>query len=170
MTNTSKIKLFLSDVDGVLTDGGMYYTEQGDELKKFCVYDGMGFQLLQKHGIKVGIVTKEDRKMNRRRAEKIGLDYHFHGIDQKLSLVRDLCDQLEIDLEDVAYIGDDVNDKELLEAVGTAACPSNARNAIKNIPGILKLNTSGGNGAVREFVEIILDADGSSAFSSGKEL
>ena len=71
----SKIKIFLSDVDGVLTDAGMYYTEDGDEFKKFCTYDGMGFQLLQQTGIKVGILTSEDRQLNKRRAKKLGLDF-----------------------------------------------------------------------------------------------
>ena len=152
-----KIRLFLSDVDGVLTDAGMYYSEDGDELKKFSTYDGMGFQLLQKQGVKVGIVTKEDRKLNRRRAQKLGLDFHFHGVDKKLELVEELCKKLEIGLEDVAYIGDDVNDKELLEAVGVAACPRNAQHVIKRIPGIIQLETSGGSGAVREFTELLLE-------------
>jgi N-acylneuraminate cytidylyltransferase len=157
-SNTTKqIRLFLSDVDGVLTDAGMYYTEKGDELKKFNTYDGMGFQLLQKQGVKVGIITKEDRELNRRRAQKLGLDFHFHGVDQKLKLVEELCDKLEIGLEDVAYIGDDVNDKELLEAVGIAACPRNAQSIIKRIPGIIQLETLGGSGAVREFTELLLE-------------
>jgi len=155
--NSKQIRLFLSDVDGVLTDAGMYYTENGDELKKFNTYDGMGFQLLQKQGVKVGIITKEDCELNRRRAQKLGLDFDFHGVDYKLEFVKELCNKLEINLEEVAYIGDDINDKELLEAVGTAACPSNARNSIKGIPGILQLNTPGGSGAVREFAEILLE-------------
>ena len=78
-----KIKIFLSDVDGVLTDGGMYYTENGDEFKKFSCYDGMGMKLLQKKGFKVGILTSEDRLINRNRAEKLSLDYDFHGIENK---------------------------------------------------------------------------------------
>jgi N-acylneuraminate cytidylyltransferase len=152
----AKLRLFLSDVDGVLTDAGMYYTEEGDELKKFNTYDGMGFQLLQKQGVKVGIVTKEDRELNRRRAKKLGLDFDFHGVNEKLKLVQDLCNRLSIELEQVAYIGDDVNDQELLEVVGFPACPSNARREIKNMPGILQLQTAGGEGAVREFAELIL--------------
>jgi N-acylneuraminate cytidylyltransferase len=156
-SGTSKnIKLLLSDVDGVLTDAGMYYTEDGDELKKFNTYDGMGFQLLQKRGVKVGIITKEDRELNRRRAKKLGLDFHYHGVDNKLELVQKLCLELGIGLQEVAYIGDDVNDKELLEAVGLAACPANARNSIKAIPGIIRLSTAGGSGAVRELVENFL--------------
>ncbi|GJM28682.1 MAG: acylneuraminate cytidylyltransferase [Cyclobacteriaceae bacterium] len=155
--NVKDIRLFLSDVDGVLTDAGMYYTENGDELKKFNTYDGMGFKLLQELGIKVGIVTKEDRDLNRRRAEKLKLDYHFHGVDHKLKLVSELCTKLGISLKEVAYIGDDINDQELLRSVGLAACPSNARKVIQSIPGITLLETPGGKGAVREFVELLWD-------------
>ena len=152
----SNIKLFLSDVDGVLTDAGMYYTEQGDEIKKFCTYDGMGFQLLQKLGVKVGILTTEDRELNRRRAKKLGLDFDFHGAKDKLQIVKDLCVKENITLAEVAYIGDDVNCFELLSNVGIAACPSNAIEKIKLIPNIIQLERNGGEGVVREFVELIL--------------
>ena len=152
----SKIKIFLSDVDGVLTDAGMYYAESGDEMKKFCTYDGMGFQLLQKTGVKVGILTTEDRQLNRRRAKKLGLDFDFHGARDKLQIVKDLCEKVNISLNEVAYIGDDVNCFELLSHVGIAACPSNAVEKVKLIPNIIQLERNGGEGVVREFVELIL--------------
>jgi YrbI family 3-deoxy-D-manno-octulosonate 8-phosphate phosphatase len=155
-TDYLKIKIFLSDVDGVLTDGGMYYTENGDEFKKYSVYDGMGFQLLQKTGVKVGIVTTEDKQMNRRRSNKLGLDYDFHGVKDKLQLVKDLCKQENIFLENIAYIGDDVNCFDLLSNVGVAACPKNAMKKIKSIPNIIQLQKNGGEGVVREFIELIL--------------
>ena len=155
-TDYFKIKIFLSDVDGVLTDGGMYYTENGDEFKKYSVYDGMGFQLLQKTGVKVGIVTTEDKQMNRRRSNKLGLDYDFHGVKDKLQLVKDLCKQENIYLENIAYIGDDVNCFDLLSNVGVAACPKNAMKKIKSIPNIIQLQKNGGEGVVREFIELIL--------------
>ena len=154
--NFNKIKLLLSDVDGVLTDAGMYYTENGDEFKKFCTYDGMGFQLLQKTGIKVGILTTEDRSLNRRRAKKLGLDFDFHGAKDKLQIVKDLCIKENISLDEVAYIGDDVNCFSILSHVGIAACPNNAMDKIKAIPNIIQLNKNGGDGVVREFVELIL--------------
>jgi len=154
--NFSNIKLFLSDVDGVLTDAGMYYTEQGDEFKKFCTYDGMGFQLLQKTGVKVGILTTEDRELNRRRAKKLGLDFDFHGAKDKLQIVKDLCVKENITLAEVAYIGDDVNCFGLLSHVGIAACPNNAVDKIKAIPNIMQLKRNGGDGVVREFVELFL--------------
>jgi len=152
----SNVKLFLSDVDGVLTDAGMYYTENGDEFKKFCTYDGMGFQLLQRTGVKVGILTTEDRDLNRRRARKLGLDFDFHGILDKFQLVKDLCEEHNISLDQVAYIGDDVNCFDLLSNVGFAACPNNAVDDVKQIPNILQLTKNGGDGVVREFVELIL--------------
>ena len=155
-TNFNKIKLLLSDVDGVLTDAGMYYTEDGDEFKKFCTYDGMGFQLLQKTGIKVGILTTEDRNLNKRRAVKLGLDFDFHGAEDKLKIVKDLCIKENITIDEVAYIGDDINCFSLLSHVGIAACPNNAVDKIKAIPNIIQLNKNGGEGVVREFVELIL--------------
>jgi N-acylneuraminate cytidylyltransferase len=152
----AEIKLFLSDVDGVLTDAGMYYSENGDELKKFSTYDGIGMKMMQAKGIKVGIITSEDRNLNRTRVQKLKLDYDFHSQTNKLETAEKLCEELNIGFENIAYIGDDINDFELLSRVGMAACPANAVAKIKTIPGIIQLQTSGGNGAVREFAEIIL--------------
>ena len=152
----SKIKIFLSDVDGVLTDAGMYYTEKGDEIKKFSTYDGMAFKILQKKGVKVGIITTEDRQLNRNRAQKLSLDFDFHGADDKLKIIKELCKKQNINLNQVAYIGDDVNCFELLSNVGFPACPKNAVDKIKSIPNIIQLSQNGGSGVVREFVEIII--------------
>jgi len=158
LTKDKNIKLFLSDVDGVLTDAGMYYSEKGDELKKFSSYDGMGIKMLRDKGIKVGIITSEDRQINRNRAKKLQLDFEFHGVWDKLSTIENLCKDLNIKMNDVAYIGDDINDFELLSRVGIAACPKNAMPKIKTIPGIIHLTKKGGNGAVREFCEMIINA------------
>lgn len=151
-----QIKLFLADIDGTLTDSGMYYSENGDELKKFSTYDGKAFQLLREHGILTGIITSEKMALNRKRAEKLKLDYDFHGIQNKLDVVKKLCEKINISLSEVAYIGDDINDFELLSNVGICACPVNAVSEIKNISGIIKLTKKGGEGAVREFVESLL--------------
>lgn len=147
------IYLFLSDVDGVLTDAGMYYSESGDELKKFNTRDGMAFQMLREAGIKTGIITSEDRKLNERRARKLKLDFIRQNAKNKLQLAKDICRQLGISLQNVAYIGDDINDKDLLENVGLAACPSDAADSIKTLPKIIVLDKKGGEGVVREFVE-----------------
>jgi N-acylneuraminate cytidylyltransferase len=153
-----EIKLFLSDVDGVLTDGGMYYSEAGDELKKFNTRDGMGFQLLRQAGIKTGIMTSENTRIVERRASKLQIDYLYQGKKDggKLQDALDICQKEGITLKQVAYIGDDVNCFELLSQVGVAACPADAVDKIKSIPGIQILNKIGGEGAVREFIELLL--------------
>ncbi len=150
-----KIKLFLSDVDGVLTDSGMYYTESGDEFKKFNTHDGMGFNLLKAAGIKTGIITTEKTNIVNNRATKLKIDYVYQGVGfgGKLESAREICKLENITMEEVAYIGDDINCFDLLSEVGLAACPANANKKIKAIPGIIHLNKSGGDGAVREFID-----------------
>lgn len=152
------IKLFLSDVDGTLTDAGMYYGENGEEFKKFNTHDGKGFELLRKAGIKTGIITSENTKIVANRSKKLKVDYLYQGLEHKgkLDIAKEICKELNISLDEVAYIGDDINCKELLLNVGLAACPSNAVEEIKNIPNIIKLSKSGGSGAVREFIENFL--------------
>lgn len=154
----STIKLFLSDVDGTLTDAGMYYSEDGNEFKKFNTHDGKGFELLRKAGIKIGIITSENTQIVTNRAKKLKVDYLYQGLENrgKLNIAQEICTKEGISLDQVAYIGDDINCKELLYHVGVAACPANALDDIKKIPNIIKLSKGGGDGAVREFVEIIL--------------
>lgn len=152
------IKLFLTDVDGVLTDGSMYYTESGDEIKRFHTHDGMAFELLRNAGIKTGIVTSENTQIVSRRAAKIKADFLFQGKRDggKLAVAQQICAEMRITLAEAAYIGDDINCLALLQAVGVAACPANAVSMVKNIPNIILLEKKGGDGAVREFVEMIL--------------
>ncbi|MDE3237069.1 MAG: HAD hydrolase family protein [Bacteroidota bacterium] len=153
------IKLFLTDVDGVLTDAGMYYTESGDEFKKFNTHDGMGLMLLKEKGIKRGFITTENTRIVERRAAKLKIDYLYQGkgFGNKLEAAIEICEKENISLQDVAYIGDDVNCIELLKAVGIAACPANAVKQVKAIPGIIHLEKKGGDGAVREFIDMILE-------------
>ncbi len=156
--NKKKIKLFLCDVDGTLTDGGMYYSGSGDELKKFNTRDGMGFQLLREARIKTGIITSEDTKIVENRARKLKVDFLYQGKRNggKLAVAREICGQLGITLDEVAYIGDDVNCVELLEAVGVKACPVDACEEVKAIAGIHVMTKKGGDGCVREFCDHIL--------------
>ncbi|WP_101689693.1 acylneuraminate cytidylyltransferase [Dysgonomonas massiliensis] len=158
VSDVKNIKLFLTDVDGVLTDAGMYYTNSGDELKKFNTRDGMGLQLLQKEEIKVGIVTSEDTKIVENRAKKLKVDYLYQGKRDggKLSAALEICKLENISIEEVAYIGDDVNCFELLSNVGFPACPADAVDKIKAIPYIRIMQKKGGEGAVREYVDYIL--------------
>lgn len=155
----NKVKLFLCDIDGTLTDGGMYYSENGDELKKFNTRDGMGLQLLRRAGIKTGIITSEDRKLNERRALKLNIDYLRQGKRDggKLQVAKEICQEMGISLDEVAYMGDDINCYDLLSSVGLAACPSDACSLVKGIPGIHIMSRKGGDACVREFIDRLLD-------------
>ena len=152
------IKLFATDVDGVLTDAGMYYDNNGNELKKFNTHDGMAFKILKEKGIFTAMITSENTNIVKLRASKLQVDYLFQGVKgaEKLEVLKKICIEKNISLSEVAYIGDDINDLEALSVVGLAACPINSTQSIKNIENIIHLKKSGGNGAVREFVEIIL--------------
>ena len=158
------IKLFLTDVDGCLTDGGMYYTAEGDAMKRFCVYDGMGMVRLQQAGIPCGILTSENSPIVKARAEKLHLEFLYLGVGSrdragsltKLEAAKRICDKLGIGLADVCFVGDDINDVELLSAVGLPCCPPNARPEVKAVPGIRVLQTPGGQGAVREICDELL--------------
>lgn len=150
------IKLFLMDVDGVLTDAGMYYSDKGDELKKFNTHDGKGIELLRNAGIKTGIITSENTCIVEKRAKKLKIDYLYQGVKDKINVAKEICEQESISLDEVAYIGDDINDIELLSNVGIAACPANSLPNVKSIPNIINLSNSGGEGAVREFVEMLI--------------
>lgn len=156
---SAKVKLFLSDVDGTMTDSGMYYGENGEELKKFNTRDGKGFELLRKSGIKTGIITSENTKIVSNRAKKLKIDYLYQGVEhgEKLNVVKDICKKQGINLDNVAYIGDDINCIELLSRVGYPACPNDAEERVKRIQNINILNKDGGYGVVRELVNILLD-------------
>ena len=153
----TKIKLFATDVDGTMTDAGMYYTEDGIELKKFNFRDGMGFKLLREAGIKTAIITSEASAMVKKRADKLKVDYLSMGSWEKLDFVKNICKDLDITLDEVAYIGDDINDIELLQAVKYKACPNDAVKKVKEVEDIIILGNKGGEGAVREFIELLLE-------------
>lgn len=153
-----QIKLFLSDVDGTMTDGGMYYSETGDELKRFNTRDGMGFQLLREAGIKTGIITSENTKIVENRAKKLKIDYLRQSKRDggKVAAAQEICDELGITFDEVAYIGDDVNCYDLLSKVGYAACPADACDKVLSHPNIMRMIKNGGDGCVRSFIEEIL--------------
>lgn len=147
-------KLILTDIDGVWTDGGMYYDQSGNELKRFNTSDSAGVIFAHRMNIPVGIITGENTEIVKRRSEKCKVDYLFQGIDDKLIVAKELCSKLHINLNDVAYIGDDIGDMELLKCVGVAGVPANAPNYVKSLANIT-LGKKGGEGAFREFVETI---------------
>ena len=154
----NKIKLFITDIDGVWTDGGMFYDQTGNELKKFNTADSAGILFLRLLGIPTAIITGEDTQIVQRRADKLKVDYLFMGIENKLSIAKSLCEEIDITLQEVAYIGDDINDLALLEAVGLSACPMSAPTYIQDKVDWV-IDVEGGNGAFRSFVEEYLEKE-----------
>lgn len=150
------IKLILTDIDGVWTDGGMYYDETGTELKKFHTYDSAGVLLAHAYNIPVGILTSENTKLVERRANKLKIDYLYQGVKNKLEQAKAICKELNINLSEVAYIGDDLGDIQLLKAVGYAGVPVSAPEYIREFANV-ELTKKGGVGVFREFVEKLLD-------------
>ncbi len=149
------IKLFLTDCDGCLTDGGMYYSERGDELKKFNTRDGVGFSLLKDKGIITGIITGESVDLNRRRADKLKLDILITGCKDKLSAINDLCRKYGIDITNVCYIGDDIYDIDAISAAGFGCTPADAvSEAIKVAKYVC--TAKGGEGVIREIADMII--------------
>ena len=155
----SQIRLFATDVDGVLTDAGMYYAESGDEWKKFNTRDGMGIKLLQRAGIITAIVTQERTKLVARRAEKLAIPELHQGVMDKLSCVREMAARHGLTLSQVAYVGDDINDLETLKAVGFSATPADGMPQVAAVVDYV-CQKKGGEGAVREIIEMILEAQG----------
>lgn len=153
--NKANVKMFLTDCDGCLTDGGMYYSEDGDELKKFNAKDGMGFALLKEHGIITGIVTGEQSNVVERRAQKLQIDEVYQGVKSKLDIVEQLAAKYHVTLDEIAYVGDDINDIDVLERIGFSCTVNNASEDIKvKVKYVSKCN--GGEGAVREIIDMIL--------------
>ncbi len=147
------IKLLVLDVDGVMTDGGMYVTENGDQIKKFNTKDGMAIQHLVKTDFQVAIISSGfTQNMVQSRAELLGIQKCYVGREPKIHVLKKFCEELEIGLEQVALIGDDINDLEMIRAIGFSACPSDAVNAVKSEVDLI-LTAKGGQGCVREFVD-----------------
>ncbi len=152
-----ELKLFATDVDGVLTDAGMYYGESGEELKKFHTRDGMGLKLLQADGVKLAIITMEHTKIVARRAKKLGITEVFQGVKDKVAVLGELSKKFEIPLEQMVYMGDDVNDVGALQIVGYAAAPADCVDQVRQVVHYV-CQKKGGEGAVREVIDMILSA------------
>jgi 3-deoxy-D-manno-octulosonate 8-phosphate phosphatase (KDO 8-P phosphatase) len=163
LKNTQKVlrdlKLFATDVDGVLTDAGMYYGESGEELKKFHTRDGMGIKLLQAEGVITAIITMENTKIVERRGMKLGIPEVFQGAKDKVFVLLNLSEKYRIPFRQMAYIGDDVNDVEALKAVGYAAAPADCVKQVRQVVHYV-CKKKGGEGAVREVIDRILAAKG----------
>ncbi|MFW5890668.1 MAG: cytidylyltransferase domain-containing protein [bacterium] len=157
--NLNNIKCLISDCDGVLTDGGMYYSEKGDELKKFNTKDGKAFELLKTNGYITGIITGENMNLVEQRAKKLNVDEVHMGIKNKLKIINSICNKYELNYDNIAYIGDDLNDKEVLENIGFSCSVKNAVEEIKKVSDYIT-NVQGGDGAVREIAQLIISNQG----------
>ena len=150
-----KIKLVITDVDGVLTDGGMYYTKEGDVMKRFHARDGMGVTLLRNVNISTIIVTKEKTEMVKQWSKKMKIKELLDGVKNKELTLCSICKKNNVDLKEIAYIGDDVNDAEILKRVGLAITPKDGEDSIKKISHYI-CSYVGGHGAFRELADLIL--------------
>ena len=154
-----KIKLVATDIDGVWTDTKMYYTDDGEFMKSLSSYDGMGVELLQKANFIVCILTSENSKIVQVRAKKLNIQEVYVNEKQKLLRIKYLAEKYNINLDEIAYIGDDINDLEILKAIGLSAMPSSSPILNMITPDIIT-NKKGGDGAFREFIDYILFAHG----------
>jgi 3-deoxy-D-manno-octulosonate 8-phosphate phosphatase (KDO 8-P phosphatase) len=152
-----KVKLVLLDVDGVLTDGRLYYGNAGEELKAFDIQDGLGIKLLQNAGIMVGIITGRSSVLVERRAKELGIDHLIQGREDKLTALNELLEKITFDFEEIAFVGDDLPDLAIIRRVGLGITPANGNHLIAS-QALWQTKKSGGNGAVREVAELILSA------------
>ena len=151
-----KIKMLIVDVDGTLTDGGVYVDENGKETKKFNAKDGIGMMELQKNGVEVGIISNSERGgAILSRAKYLGIKHIYIGDDPKQKVLENWIKSKNITLEHIAFIGDDINDLGIINMVQFSACPKDAVDLIKKKVSII-LNTCGGDGCVREFSDLYL--------------
>ena len=149
-----KIELVVTDVDGVLTDGGMFYSEAGKVFKKFNTRDGMGIELLKKNGISTVFLTKENSEASKKRAKKLKTKIYF-GVQNKEKKLKEICDMMKVNNKNIAYIGDDINDISIMKLVGLSASPNDGISEVKKIADYT-CTKNGGCGAFREFADMIL--------------
>lgn len=150
-----RIKLILSDVDGVMTDGGIAFDNQGIEYKQFHVRDGLGIKLWQQCGFKFGIVTARSSHIVKVRASELGVDIVRQGFEFKLAIVEQLAAENDLELDEVCFIGDDLADLQSMMNVGLAASVADGAEDVKNVAHLVTTR-QGGRGAVRELIETIL--------------
>ena len=154
-----KYKLFIIDVDGTMTDGGIYYGENREEWKKFCTKDAAGFFAVHESGAKTMVLTGRKCQATQRRMTELKADYVFQGITDKEEFVRQFLADRQIGWEQAVYIGDDLNDLLLMEKCGYAGCPADSCKEVKAAAGYVS-SVKGGHGAVRDIVEHIFEEEG----------
>ena len=150
-----EIKLVITDVDGVLTDGGRYYSKKGETLKKFHTRDGMGVNILLRNNIKTIILSKEESMITRKWANEMNVEHVYGGFAKKELALTEICKKYKVTLKNMAFIGDDVNDLEVLKKVGLSAVPNDAVIQAKQVADYI-CKTKGGEGCFRELTDIIL--------------
>lgn len=158
-TRALGVKLFVMDADGTMTDSAMYYSHEGEVMKRFSARDGMGITLLTRASISTAVITSENSEIVRRRSEKLGISHTILHCRDKTSALKSLCASIGISLDAVGYIGDDINDIPVMKICGLTACPSDS------VPAVLEVvhyvcDKPGGNGAIREFAELVLKVQG----------
>jgi 3-deoxy-D-manno-octulosonate 8-phosphate phosphatase (KDO 8-P phosphatase) len=157
--SAKKIKLLLLDVDGVLTDGRLYYGNSGEEIKAFNIQDGLGIKLLQQGDIRVGIITGRVSALLQRRADELGINPVVQGREDKLTALNELLETMDIGMDEIAFVGDDLPDLAVIRCVGLGITPANGSNTLAQ-QAQWQTARRGGDGAVREVAEMILGAQG----------
>lgn len=154
-----QVRLAAFDVDGVLTDGALYYTDAGEEFKAFNVQDGHGLKMLQESGVTIAIITSRSSKLVANRARNLGIEHLYQGVEDKLDAMNALLQRLGLSLDEAGYMGDDVIDLPLLRRCGFAASVPEAPALVRQHAHYVT-RAGGGRGAVREFCEYVLHAQG----------
>jgi 3-deoxy-D-manno-octulosonate 8-phosphate phosphatase (KDO 8-P phosphatase) len=160
MESAKKIKLLLLDVDGVLTDGRLYYGNSGEEMKAFNIQDGLGIKLLQQGNVQVGIITGRVSALLQRRADELGISPVVQGREDKLTALNELLQTMDISLDEIAFMGDDLPDLAVIRRVGLGITPANGSATLAQ-QAHWQTTRRGGDGAVRDVAEMILGAQGS---------
>ena len=155
MTDFANIRLLVMDVDGVMTDGKVTYTSDGQELKSFNIKDGLGIKRAQASGIETAIITGRTSPMVERRARELGIAHLVQGREDKLAALSDLVNQMSLSLDQVAYIGDDLPDLTAIDSVKLGACPADAATEVKSKANWVSTR-SGGDGCVRELCDLLV--------------
>lgn len=159
MNDVSRIRLIVLDVDGVLTDGTLYYGPEGEAMKGFSARDGMGISLARLGGLKTAVLTGRRSPMVERRTAELHMDYVLQGVGDKLPRLQQLCQETGFSLSDIAYMGDDLNDVEVIRQAGLGAAPADGCQEARQAAAFIA-SCGGGRGAVRELVEYILKEQG----------
>lgn len=157
LEKAKQIKCVITDVDGVLTDGGIIYNDEGVEWKRFQVKDGIMIGWLKLSGILVGAITGRNSRVVQHRLDELKFDFHFHGKVQKEEVLKNVAERFQLALHEIAYIGDDFPDIPCLQQAGLSACPADAAEEVQEIVDV-KLEEKGGEGALRAFGKLILEA------------